>query len=245
MKDPFQATIAPLWDDWRTDQSADDSVLAKFEDTSGDGVPDRLIVEWNQVRRHSDPGPVPQVDVTFQAVLALNTGSTPAAIVFNYRDLDTGSLYSNGGDATVGIKGSGDQTTTGNRLLISARPGQPPVHFQRQGHPRRAAFGRGGREVPVLQQQFLRRRQRRGQRAGRRRDRAGQGPLRRQPRPGHGPRHRRERASTFANVSSYSRGINGVMVDMAYLFGKTPVASDFDVATGSSLAGAWAAAPVR
>src|SRR5262249_31932143 len=51
--DPSQAAIAPLWDDWRTDQDANDQVLGEFQDTTGDGVPDRLIIEWNQVQHYA------------------------------------------------------------------------------------------------------------------------------------------------------------------------------------------------
>src|SRR5262249_11295035 len=110
---PSQAAIAPLWDDWRTDLDLNDQVLGKFEDTTADGVADRLIIEWNQVQ-HYDTSPS---DVTFQAILQLNTGATPGAITFNYPDLDTGDAYRNGFSATVGIKDAGSQGD--NRLLVS------------------------------------------------------------------------------------------------------------------------------
>ena len=57
------------------------------------------------------------VTVTFQAILALNTGTTPGDITFNYPDLDAGNFRTNGGSATVGIKAAGTQGS--NRILIS------------------------------------------------------------------------------------------------------------------------------
>src|SRR5262249_44692236 len=118
---PGQAAIAPLWDDWRTDLDLNDQVLGKFEDTTGDGVADRLILEWNRVQ-HYDTSPS---DVTFQAILQLNTGATPGAITFNYPNLDTGDGYRNGSSATVGIKDSGSQGD--NRLLVSYNDGANPL----------------------------------------------------------------------------------------------------------------------
>jgi hypothetical protein len=233
---PLQPTIAVLWDDWRTDQDARDCVLAQFQDTSGDGVPDRLVVEWNDIRRHSDPATVPAAYVTFQAILSLNTGGVPGAIVFNYRDIDTGSIYSNGGDASVGIKAGGDQTTAGNRLLVSRDRANHP--FIASGKAIRVARPSGavvGRYLFYNNSSFDGRIA-----AANAQDDGAVAPDKVPFDPGPGPGGT-GRAS-FANVSSYSRGINGVMIDMASLFGKTPVASDFDVATGASLVGTWAAA---
>src|SRR5205085_8721291 len=48
-------------------------------------------------------------------------------------------------------------------------------------------------------------------------------------------------AATFANVTSYSRGINGVMIDVE-LLGGVPDVNDFTFRTGSDAAG-WVAAP--
>jgi Ca2+-binding RTX toxin-like protein len=118
---PSQAAIAPLWDDWRTDLDLNDQVLGKFQDITGDGVPDRLIVEWSQVQ-HYETSPSA---VTFQAILQLNTGAAPGAITFNYPDLDTGDPYRNGSSATVGIKDSGSQGD--NRLLVSSNNGAHPL----------------------------------------------------------------------------------------------------------------------
>src|SRR5262249_9373810 len=42
---PIQAAIVPLWQYWTTAADANDQVLGKFEDTTGDGVADRLIIE--------------------------------------------------------------------------------------------------------------------------------------------------------------------------------------------------------
>jgi len=50
--------------------------------------------------------------------------------------------------------------------------------------------------------------------------------------------------ATFANVSSYAKGINGVMVDVLGLAG-TPTASSLGIRVGiSTNLGAWAAGPV-
>jgi extracellular elastinolytic metalloproteinase len=118
---PSQAAISPLWDDWRTDMNFTDQVLGKFQDTNGDGVPDRLIIEWNHVESY-DPSPS---DVTFQAILQLNTGATPGTIKFNYPDIDTGNSFRNGATATVGIKDAGSQGD--NRLLVSYNDGANPL----------------------------------------------------------------------------------------------------------------------
>jgi hypothetical protein len=51
-------------------------------------------------------------------------------------------------------------------------------------------------------------------------------------------------APRFANVSSYSRGSNGVMVDGAGQFGRTPALTDFEFRTGSGAnPAAWPLAP--
>src|SRR5262249_49604667 len=118
---PSQPAIAPLWDDWRTDLNVNDQVLGKFQDTTGDGVPDRLIIEWNQVPHYATT----PSDVTFQVILQLNTGATPGTITFNYPDIDTGDLYRNGASATVGIKDEGFQLD--NRLIVSYLDGANPL----------------------------------------------------------------------------------------------------------------------
>jgi Ca2+-binding RTX toxin-like protein len=119
---PYRPTIAPLWDQWATDFNANDQVLARFENTDADPEPERLVVEWNAVEHidnHSS-GSTPQSPVTFQAILYLNTGSQPGDILFNYPDIDTGDIHTNGGTATVGIKDGGDFANS--RLLIAYRP---------------------------------------------------------------------------------------------------------------------------
>jgi hypothetical protein len=89
-------------------------ILYKFDDTSGDSVPDRLIVEWNNVYTQGTP----VSGVTFQVILQLNTNSTAGRIIFNYPDLDTGSPSSSfGASQTVGVKDQG--TTFTNRLVVS------------------------------------------------------------------------------------------------------------------------------
>lgn len=119
---PTQASIAPLWDDLRTDLNSSDIVLGKFEDTNSDTIIDRLIIEWSQVQHY----PNTTSDVTFQAILQLNTGSTRGAIVFNYPDIDFGTAtFNNGANATVGIKNSNAQG--GDSLLVSYNSGSNPL----------------------------------------------------------------------------------------------------------------------
>src|SRR5262249_57614602 len=95
----------------------------------GDGKPDRLIIEWNNVQAvPSSPSPV-----TFQAILQLNTGTKPGEFTFNYPDLDSGDARSNGGSATVGIKDSG--TPGARRLLVSFNSATSPYLRTRKGIP--------------------------------------------------------------------------------------------------------------
>lgn len=110
-KSPSQATIAPLWDDW-VSTSGSPMVMTLFQDTTGDGKADCLIVEWNNVQIAGGKA-VPQ---TFQAILQLNTGTKAGDIIFNYAFLNSQDSHAYGASATVGIKGAGSQG--GNRLLI-------------------------------------------------------------------------------------------------------------------------------
>lgn len=121
---PTQAAIAVLWDDYVTNINGapDDLVLYRFDDLNADTIPDRLVIEWNEVRRFTIGG---TNGGTWQAILQLNTGATPGTIVANYRDLDVGSAtYNNGLSSTVGIKNSGAQGT--NRLLVSQNSATNP-----------------------------------------------------------------------------------------------------------------------
>jgi hypothetical protein len=111
---PQQATIAPLWDDW-VKTSGSPMVLGEFDTANN-----QLIVQWNQVQHFLSNSPV-----TFQAVLQLNTGNTPGNIIFNYPSIETSDRYSNGEDATVGIKDNGTQGP--NRVLVSFNGTNPLV----------------------------------------------------------------------------------------------------------------------
>ncbi|MFN0053885.1 MAG: S8 family serine peptidase, partial [Planctomycetales bacterium] len=112
-----QPAIAPFWDDLRTDLDAADQVLSRLEDLTGDGTPDRLVVEWSGVKHApGSPGPA-----TFQAILELNTGASDGNIVFNYPDLDFGdATVNNGLSATVGVVGT-------SRLLIAKDSNTSPL----------------------------------------------------------------------------------------------------------------------
>jgi hypothetical protein len=118
---PAEQTIAPYWDDWVTyvansaAGAGNDLVLYRFDDVDGDGVPQRLVIEWNNVYQAEVPGS----GVTFQLILQLNTGAVPGRIIFNYVDLDTGSAsHNNGASQTEGIKDAGTQGL--NRLVIAS-----------------------------------------------------------------------------------------------------------------------------
>ena len=118
---PTQRCIAVLWDDWVTDVStsgaSNDSVIYRL-DTSAN----RLIIEWNAVRSSNAPGG----EITFQAILQLNTGSSAGTITLNYPDLDAGNpQVDDGAGATVGIKDNGAQGN--NRLPISMNSGSGSV----------------------------------------------------------------------------------------------------------------------
>lgn len=119
---PTQASIAVLWDDWRTDVNSADRVLYKLEDTTGDGTADRAIIEWSDVINYdfpSSPG-------TFQAILELNTGTRPGTITLNYTDaIVGGSGGDNGASSTVGIKTVG--AAGSNRLLAALNDPASPL----------------------------------------------------------------------------------------------------------------------
>lgn len=98
----YPPTIAPLWSDL-IKGTGSPQALYRLDDLNGDTIPDRLIIEWNQVWHYSSS----PSGITFQAVLQLNTGNTPGQMLFNYPDLDTGDGNSNGASATVGIRANG------------------------------------------------------------------------------------------------------------------------------------------
>ncbi|MBX6312587.1 MAG: Ig-like domain-containing protein, partial [Isosphaeraceae bacterium] len=148
---PPQAAIAPLWDDWvnsNVNNASNPMVLGKFVDLDGDGTLDELIIEWNQIWHFaSSPS-----TVTFEAILRLNTGTTQGDIYFEYLDLDTGDTNRNGASATVGIKESGTQPTTGgNRVLINFNSGSNPLV---QSGTAIRLFVSGGSQDPEIAAQF-------------------------------------------------------------------------------------------
>src|SRR6266849_368800 len=112
--DPGQAAISPLWSNYfKFNEPSGPMVLSKV-----DTLNDRLIIEWNQVHDYVNYN---ATSVTFEAIMQLNTGSTPGNIVFNYLQLD----YYKGSSASVGIKDSGNQGP--NSLVISVNATNPLV----------------------------------------------------------------------------------------------------------------------
>src|SRR6185503_2294956 len=81
LQTPAGRLIAPLWDDWSTFLGPGSAVLYQLEDRNNNGTPDHLIIEWHNVRQ-PDLGDDSNL-MTFQAILQLNTGSTPGEIIFN------------------------------------------------------------------------------------------------------------------------------------------------------------------
>lgn len=143
---PNRATIAPLWDDWRTDTGADSRVLYRFDDTTGDGTPDRLIIEWNSVPNAGGSSANPG---TFQTILELNSGARPGEIIFNYSDLDVGAVsVLNGASATVGIRDDAARGE-GRRLLISKDVGAGP--YIASGKAVRVATTPQAQQAPTVQ----------------------------------------------------------------------------------------------
>jgi hypothetical protein len=115
-----QPYIAAFYRDWTTSDSTfpdgvpSGAVLGKFEDTAGDGTPDRLIVEWSDVRNFITLSA--NRSVTFQAILDLNTASNAAGVTLNYvatQTLDPGVDNGN----IVGIRQSGTFVTTPTILI--------------------------------------------------------------------------------------------------------------------------------
>jgi hypothetical protein len=97
----IQPYIAPMWRNWTT-AAPGAAALGRFDDTNNDGIPDRLIIEWSNVRNFIS---LPQnQSVTFQAILDLNTAANASGITFNY--VNTVTLEPNvDSSSTVGIKG--------------------------------------------------------------------------------------------------------------------------------------------
>jgi hypothetical protein len=120
---PNLPTVAVLWSDWR--KNAGDltgpMVLGEFDQYDGNGVPHRLIIEWNQVHHNGSSG-----TLTFQVILALNTDNgVTSDIVLNYPSLQSGDSWAEGHNVTVGIKDTGTQGN--NRLLVDFNSGTPFV----------------------------------------------------------------------------------------------------------------------
>jgi hypothetical protein len=159
---PQQAAIVPLWNDWVAGSGP--AVLGKFDDFDIDGVPHRLIIQWNRVRHNQSVGLL-----TFQAILALNTGSTDGAIIFNYPNLQSGDAWYEGNNSTVGIKEEGTQGETqlvvgfndrtpfvgsGQALQISTdsgsiAPAVLPDVVAAWGHPTTPAASSIGNPLPI------------------------------------------------------------------------------------------------
>src|SRR5262249_51044548 len=114
--------------------------LGGSDDLNGDGVADRLVIEWNKVQSVNGGAG----DVTFQAILQLNTGTLPGAITFNYPDLalNTTSTSNDGRDGSVGIRDSGS-TQDVRRLLIDQDGRGPGNSFVRSGRAIRIGFEPG------------------------------------------------------------------------------------------------------
>jgi PKD repeat protein len=129
---PPYATIAPLAADWITYHDATDMVIGKFEDTNGDGTIDRLVLQWNNVYAF----PSSPSGVTFQAILALNTGTAPGDVLLNYLNTNAGNGRDYATTAVIGIRNNattgadaltvgGDSVVAGGRSVLFTTSGQP------------------------------------------------------------------------------------------------------------------------
>src|SRR5207244_10695152 len=101
-----QPYIAAMFRDWTTTDSPfpTGAVLGKFDDTNGDGTPDRLIIEWSNLRNFISLAQ--NKAVTFQAILDLNTGANASGFTFNYVQTQTLDPNVDNGNI-VGIRQSG------------------------------------------------------------------------------------------------------------------------------------------
>ncbi|NQT17348.1 MAG: FG-GAP repeat protein, partial [Planctomycetes bacterium] len=103
--------LAPYFDDLTTiggSGASDSTVLTKIDGN-------QLIVEWSNVPHEAGGGAA-----TFQAILELNTGSTPGDITFNYVDVDFGNAsYDNGASATAGLQIVGSFIEFVNQLVYN------------------------------------------------------------------------------------------------------------------------------
>src|SRR5262249_12359432 len=105
---PNLPAIAALAAHWTTATDSSDMVLSKFDDTDGDGVADRLILQWNNVYDADNGGS----GVTVQAILALNTGAASGDVLLNYINSDAGNGIDYANAAVVGVRGAaGDPLT--------------------------------------------------------------------------------------------------------------------------------------
>jgi hypothetical protein len=111
---PPDATIAPLWERWNkgVGDPTGPIVLGMYDDFDPDGVPHRLILEWNRVDFFGRGDPI-----TFQLILGINSGNDMGDIVFNYPNLQQGGEVDEGNNCTVGIKDVGVQGD--NRLVVN------------------------------------------------------------------------------------------------------------------------------
>lgn len=65
--------IAPLWDDW-DHGGGSPQAMYRFDDLTGDGQADRLVIQWNQISHHGNP--TNTNNVTFQARFSLTARDT-------------------------------------------------------------------------------------------------------------------------------------------------------------------------
>jgi hypothetical protein len=214
---PAQAAIAVLWDDWLTDVDANDRVLHRFDDLDGDGRSDRLIVEWNKVYHVSAGSTNP---ATFRAILELNTAGRSGEVLLNYPDLTLGTAsYDDGRSATVGIKRSGAQ---GANLVLVGLNGNSP--YVREGGAVRLVAPPAtvsGRHVFYNNSFFDG-----NNPAATSADDAAIDTSKAALLPG--------QTAGYANYTAYSRGINGLMIDLAGRPLTTLTAADFAFRTGNN-----------
>ncbi len=112
---PFQAAIAPFWEDLYVAGAADSKVVYQV---LGSGASTHLVIQWNDISFYWD---YPTTGgLTFEAVLGID-----GSVRFNYKSLVTGHNYGfddHGAFATAGIKNVGVQGPSRNLLMYQNGP---------------------------------------------------------------------------------------------------------------------------
>jgi hypothetical protein len=98
---PSQAALAVYWTDLYYSSTSQPMIVYQFNG-------DQLIIEWHNVTTYPSGS---SANMTFQAILNLNTGSQPGDIVLNYLSVTGQGASDDNFGVTVGVKGAGTGST--------------------------------------------------------------------------------------------------------------------------------------